>query len=56
MIFPRFTFFDYDAHQTNLGENVNEDVVRQMLDSFDNETENGRGVFNQLWCSVSEYL
>lgn len=37
-----YLFFDYDAHQTNLGKEVNEDVIRQMLESFDNETENGK--------------
>mgnify|MGYP004502509473 CR=1 FL=1 len=37
-----YLFFDYDAHQNNLGREVNEDVIRQMLDSFDNETENGK--------------
>ena len=37
-----YLFFDYDAHQTNLGKAVDEDVIRQMLESFDNETENGK--------------
>ena len=37
-----YLFFDYDAHQTNLGKAVNEDVICQMLESFDNETENGK--------------
>ena len=37
-----YLFFDYDAHQTNLGKTVNEDVIHQMLESFDNETENGK--------------
>lgn len=38
-----YLFFDYDAHQTNLGSAYeNEDVVGQMLESFDNETENGK--------------
>lgn len=37
-----YLFFDYDAHQTNLGKSVSADVVRQMLESFDNETENGK--------------
>lgn len=37
-----YLFFDYDAHQTNLEKTVNEDVIRQMLESFDNETENGK--------------
>ena len=37
-----YLFFDYDAHQTNLEKSVNEDVVYQMLQSFDNETENGK--------------
>lgn len=37
-----YLFFDYDAHQKNLEMSVSEDVVRQMLESFDNETENGK--------------
>ncbi len=37
-----YLFFDYDVHQTNLGKTVNEDVIHQMLESFDNETENGK--------------
>lgn len=36
-----FLFFDYDAHQTNLGKSDDVDVINQMLESFDNETENG---------------
>lgn len=35
-----YLFFDYDAHQANLGTSVNEDIIYQMLESFDNETEN----------------
>lgn len=38
-----YLFFDYDGHQKNLGENANdENVLDQMLLSFDNETENGK--------------
>lgn len=37
-----YLFFDYDAHQTNLEREIDEDVIRQMLESFDNETENGK--------------
>ena len=37
-----FLFFDYDAHQTNLGKSDDGDVINQMLESFDNETENGK--------------
>lgn len=37
-----YLFFDYDTHQTNLGKNDDEDVLAQMLESFDNETENGK--------------
>ena len=37
-----FLFFDYDAHQTNLGKSDDDDVIKQMLESFDNETENGK--------------
>lgn len=37
-----YLFFDYDAHQTNLENTIKDDVVYQMLESFDNETENGK--------------
>lgn len=37
-----YLFFDYDAHQTNLGKADDEDVINQMLESFNNETENGK--------------
>ena len=37
-----FLFFDYDMHQTNLAKDADTDVVKQMLESFDNETENGK--------------
>ena len=37
-----YLFFDYDAQQTNLGKEDDTDVVAQMLESFDNETENGK--------------
>lgn len=38
-----FLFFDYDGHQNNLlpGED-GEKVLKQMLSSFDNETDNGK--------------
>ena len=37
-----YLFFDYDTHQTNLGKEDDVDAVAQMLESFDNETENGK--------------
>lgn len=37
-----YLFFDYDTHQTNLGKDDDKDVVARMLESFDNETENGK--------------
>lgn len=37
-----YLFFDYDMHQTNLGKKDDADAVKQMLESFDNETENGK--------------
>lgn len=38
-----FLFFDYDGHQKNLPEGANgEDVLKEMLETFDNETENGK--------------
>ena len=29
-------------HHRNLSDSLSDDVVRQMLESFDNETENGK--------------
>lgn len=38
-----YLFFDYDAQQRNLPQGVNAHVVlEQMLEAFDNETENGK--------------
>lgn len=37
-----YLFFDYDIHQTNLRKEDDADAVAQMLESFDNETENGK--------------
>ena len=37
-----YLFFDYDGHQNNLTKDEDEDVLEQMLISFDNETENGK--------------
>ncbi len=37
-----YLFFDYDGHQNNLGEDDDNNVLEQMLISFDNETENGK--------------
>lgn len=37
-----YLFFDYDVHQNNLSETDSCDVLKQMLLSFDNETENGK--------------
>lgn len=37
-----YLFFDYDMQQTNLGKGDDADTVEQMLESFDNETENGK--------------
>ena len=37
-----FLFFDYDGHQNNIDKNNTEDIIKQMLASFDNETENGK--------------
>ena len=37
-----YLFFDYDTHQTNMGKEDDADAVAQMLESFDNETENGK--------------
>lgn len=43
-----FLFFDHDAHQKNLSDMdkseiaEGSDIIESMLDSFDNETENGK--------------
>lgn len=37
-----YLFFDYDGHQDNLKEENSENVLEQMLLSFDNETDNGK--------------
>ena len=38
-----FLFFDYDGHQNNLEKDKNGDkILLQMLETFDNETENGK--------------
>lgn len=37
-----YLFFDYDVHQNNLRESDDRNVIDQMLESFDNETENGK--------------
>ena len=37
-----YLFFDYDTHQTNLRKDDDLNAVSQMLESFDNETENGK--------------
>lgn len=38
-----FLFFDYDGHQNNLSEEQNADeILKQMLEVFDDETENGK--------------
>ena len=38
-----FLFFDYDVHQNNLGHNnSSDDVLKQMLDFFQDETDNGK--------------
>lgn len=43
MIFRRCFFsLIIDVHQTNLGRADDGDVINQMLESFDNETENGK--------------
>ena len=37
-----YLFFDYDGHQNNLSVEDDSDVLEQMLESFDNETDNGK--------------
>lgn len=37
-----YLFFDYDLHQNNLRKDVTGDVLEQMLQTFDNETEVGK--------------
>ena len=37
-----YLFFDYDLHQTNIAKEEGPDAIMQMLNSFNNETENGK--------------
>lgn len=40
-----YLFFDYDGHQNNISKSSHysgDDVINQMLNAFDNETENGK--------------
>lgn len=38
-----YLFFDYDAHNDNLPQEYkNKDIVKELLDTFNNETENGK--------------
>lgn len=37
-----YLFFDYDIHQNNLGKMNDVNAISRMLESFDNETENGK--------------
>lgn len=37
-----YLLFDFDPHQKNTERNLTEDIIKQMLESFDNETENGK--------------
>lgn len=37
-----YLFFDYDGHQNNLSTDDDSGVLGQMLESFNNETENGK--------------
>lgn len=38
-----YLFFDYDAHQNNLGNGIESgSILEQMLSRFDNETDNGK--------------
>ena len=41
-----YLFFDYDAHQTNLGKEDGANAITQMLETFNNETENGKLYIN----------
>lgn len=37
-----YLFFDYDAHQRNMIKEADEGIIEEMLQSFSNETENGK--------------
>lgn len=37
-----YLLFDYDPHHRNTERNLAEDIVKQKIESFDNETENGK--------------
>lgn len=50
-----YLFFDLDAHQQNLPRDIEisqEEVVKCMLDTFDNETENGKLYINYPMCEA----
>lgn len=42
-ISQKYLLFDYDGHDEQaLNKNIGDDVIQEMLDNFDNETENGK--------------
>ena len=46
-----YLFFDYDAHNNNLPLKYrSRNVIRELLDTFDNETENGKLYIVSLTC------
>ncbi|WP_026523831.1 hypothetical protein [Butyrivibrio sp. MB2005] len=52
-----YLFFDFDCHQDNLGKEQDADVVSEMLETFDNETENGLLYINYPMVeAVRDYL
>lgn len=48
-----YLFFDLDSHQNNLKEGEDPDaILEQMLDTFDNETENGKLYISYPMCEA----
>ena len=49
-----YLFFDYDPHQNNssLSYNESNDIVKDMLEVFDNETENGKLYISYPMCEA----
>ena len=48
-----YLFFDLDSHQNNLKKDENpDDILKQMLETFDNETENGKLYISYPMCEA----
>lgn len=48
-----YLFFDYDGHNNNLPKNKDtNEVLRSMLETFNNETENGKMLLAIQWLKL----